>query len=214
MGAGRRQRAMTRSESESLVAGAGLTEQELATLLGRHGPSVRRWIAPRLPRRWRAMLSVDDIMQQAYTDAFLALPHLRYTNERRFLAWLRKVAESRLTDAVRMLTAERRGTDRRRSAGTADGATQALVEALAAAGTTPSQHVARREWRAQLSAALERLPDDYRRVIVLYDLEQRPIKEVARLLGRSAGAVFNMRARARRRLAGALGQASAYMSSG
>lgn len=205
---------MTRNESESLIAGTNLTEQELTALLGRHGPSVRRWIAPRLPRRWRAMLSVDDIMQQEYTDAFLALRHLRYTNERRFAAWLRKVAESRLTDAVRMLTAEKRGTDQQRSTETGEDATQALVEALAAAGTTPSQYVARREWRAKLGAALERLPEDYRRVVVLYDLETRPVEEVARLLGRSAGAIFNMRARAHRRLAGVLGQASGFISSG
>jgi DNA-directed RNA polymerase specialized sigma24 family protein len=47
-----------------------------------------------------------------------------------------------------------------------------------------------------LNSLLERMPPDYAGVIRHYDLEERPVAEVAAALGRSAGAVYMLRARA------------------
>ena len=51
-----------------------------------------------------------------------------------------------------------------------------------------------------LRRALERLPDDYRQVILLHYQEQRPFKEIAPLMHRSYESVRSLWARAIRRL--------------
>jgi RNA polymerase sigma factor (sigma-70 family) len=70
-----------------------------------------------------------------------------------------------------------------------------LLDALSPSG------VAMAEEQAQtLGRALERLPDDYRRIILLHYQEQRPLTEIAPLLNRSYDAVRSLWARAIRRL--------------
>ena len=59
-----------------------------------------------------------------------------------------------------------------------------------------------------LNAALNTLPADYRTAVRLYDLEGRPVAEVAGTMGRSAGAVHMLRARAHERLRAFLGTPS------
>jgi DNA-directed RNA polymerase specialized sigma24 family protein len=46
----------------------------------------------------------------------------------------------------------------------------------------------------------------------MYDLEGRPVQEVAQALGRSPGAVYMLRARAHRRLSEIMGTASRYVT--
>ena len=49
----------------------------------------------------------------------------------------------------------------------------------------------RREEAVLLADALERLPDDYREVFILRNLEQIPVEQVAERMGRSVNAVRN-----------------------
>jgi len=86
------------------------------------------------------------------------------------------------------------------------------VELLGATYTTPSRAAARREADSFIEQALAKIPSDYADVIRLYDLEQRPIAEVAQHLGRTEGAVYMLRARAHDRLREALGTESMFFS--
>jgi len=88
----------------------------------------------------------------------------------------------------------------------------ALVEVLSASGTTPSGHVAAKEIRAVLEKSISRLPEAYRRVVQLYDLDGKPITHVAQTLNRSPGAVFMLRARAHRQLRELMGATTQYFS--
>ena len=65
-----------------------------------------------------------------------------------------------------------------------------------------------------LSDALTGLPPDYAAVIRLYDLEGRPIEDVARELRRTPGAVHMLRVRAHDHLRERLGAESHFFTRG
>lgn len=194
---------------ERAVAGDG---EALATLLEQHGPQVRRSLEGKIPPRWQAVLSVDDVMQETYIDAFLDVGRFDPRSPEAFTAWLLTIARRNLVDALRMLDAEKRGRNRRQAQPRPMQASLTLLyERIAGSRSTPSQHAAREEVVAALRRAVSDLPPAYRTVIELYDLDCRPVDDVAGLLQRSAGAVFMLRARAHRFLAQMLGTRSQYM---
>ena len=64
-----------------------------------------------------------------------------------------------------------------------------LEDVLPADVSSPSNRAIRDEQQLQLAAALERLPDDYRVVIILRHIEDLPYSEIAGRMKRSEGAV-------------------------
>src|SRR5262249_6959390 len=72
----------------------------------------------------------------------------------------------------------------------------ALERCLAASGPSPSQIALRHEAAVRLADALARLPEDYQTVLLLRVFEELPAEEVARRMGRSAGAVRMLQMRA------------------
>ncbi len=66
---------------------------------------------------------------------------------------------------------------------------QRLGDMLAASGSSPSQQAVRHEQEVLLAEVLARLPDDYREVLILRNLEGLSHEEVAQRMGRSPGAV-------------------------
>jgi RNA polymerase sigma-70 factor (ECF subfamily) len=62
--------------------------------------------------------------------------------------------------------------------------------------STPSKKVIAREEKDRLRRTLARLPDDYRQVIALRNLERRKFEEIATVMGRSTGAVKKLWSRA------------------
>ncbi len=67
---------------------------------------------------------------------------------------------------------------------------------LGCGGRTPMSSAASRERKAALRVAIDRLPEDHRRVVTLYRLEERSLSEVAELMGRTKGATCRLLARA------------------
>lgn len=194
------------------AASQRLDADALQALLERHGPTVRRAIEADFPQRWQALITPDDVMQESYTDAFLALKSLSPSDAEHFERWLMSIARRNLIDAIRCLEANKRGGDARPVP--LDGSSyDALFDALGAeSGTTPSAAAAREEAIAALKVAIARLPDDYRTVIDLCDISQTPPVQVAARLERSLGAVFMLRSRAHRALRDALGSGSRFFS--
>jgi len=204
---------MASSSEDALRQAAGGDRDTLRRLLREHGPTVRRRLSGRIPRRWRAVLSIDDVMQQTYTDVFLALDRFAPQGDGAFTSWILKIANRNLIDAMRMLEAEKRGKDHRRIRPEAgEGTFVALCEVIIGGGTTPSRHVARDEALAALERAIKELPDAYRQVVQMFDLESRPMEEVSRAMGRSPGAAYMIRARAHRKLCELMGNPSRYFS--
>lgn len=186
----------------------------LTTLLQRHGPQVRQRLTGKIGQHWRSVLEEDDVMQVSYLEAFMRIRSFAPRGEGSFLAWLSHIAENNLRDAVRGFERAKRPDPRRRvQARSVTGESYAdLVEVLGVTSATPSRAAAQHEAARHVEAALENLPADYRRVIRLYDLECRPIEEVAAEVGRSVGAVYMLRARAHDRLKEELGSPSQFFS--
>ena len=205
--------AMSNVSSELLSKAIGGDEQALSQLLEEHGPAVRRPLAGAIPKRWQSLLSEDDVLQQTYVDAFRDIRSFVGDDGRAFESWLHTLAKRNMLDGIKMLEAEKRGGDRRRiEPGSRDESMVALYELLGGSITTPSRKAARQEAGEALKKALESLPNSYRQVIEMYDLEGCSIEEAAVALKRSSGATYMLRARAHRLLCEIMGTESKYLS--
>jgi len=181
----------------------------LRALLEAFGGKVRQRLAGRIDKRYRALLDEDDVMQVAYLEAFLHIDQLTARDTPAFVAWLTRIAENALRDALRGLSRQKRPDPGRRVLSPAGVDSYiGLLECLGVTTTTPSRQVARQDVTSILEAAIQRLPADYQKAVRLYDLEGRPVAEVAQLMDRSPGAVHMLRARAHDRLRLELGGSS------
>lgn len=197
----------------TLEAARAGDREALIRLLDAVGPMVRRRLAEKLPPAMKSSIDEDDLMQVTYIEAVMRFRGFTTGGVSGFLAWLTRLAENNLIDAVRAMEADKRPDPRKRVRGgpNADSMAQ-LVELLGMTYTTPSRMAARDEANAALDRSLTKLPGVYEKVIRLYDLEGRTVEEVAAEIGRSAGAVYMLRARAHERLRELLGSASQFFS--
>jgi RNA polymerase sigma-70 factor (ECF subfamily) len=177
----------------------------LTELLAQYEPLVRLRLAGKIDPRWRAVLSEDDVLQETYTDVFLGIARFAPQGDGAFLRWVLTLARNNLLDAVKGLRSLAKGGDRQRVGASSDESYYNLLQNLDSEGTTPSMVIARDESAKLLNEAIARLPAPDATVVRLYDLEGRPMDEVAAALGCSHGAVFMRRARAHARLRKLLG---------
>ncbi|MCW5775528.1 MAG: sigma-70 family RNA polymerase sigma factor [Phycisphaeraceae bacterium] len=185
----------------------------LTELLRRNGPELRRRVESRIGRQWNGVIEADDVLQVTYLEAFTRIARFTPEGEGAFLAWMTRIAENNVRDAVRGLERAKRPDPKRRVQGPVnEDSYVGLVEVLGVTTTTPSRQAARREAVEILDRTLAKLPTDYAKVVRLYDLECRPIAEVARELGRSEGAVYMLRARAHDWLRETMGTESQFFS--
>jgi RNA polymerase sigma-70 factor (ECF subfamily) len=190
------------------VAGDG---DALTDLLAEHGPDVERSLS--IAREWRSVLEPADVMQVTYLEAFFEVKRYDPDRAEPFRAWLQRIAENNLRDAIRGLQRQKRPQPANRveiAAGAIDSTCDDLYAHLGVTTTTPSRHVTREERASHLNAALDALPDDYGQVVRLYDLQALPIAEVSRRMKRSSGAIHMLRARAHDRLREILGSESGW----
>lgn len=204
---------MSAAEHELLNAAAGGDVDALAELLRQHGPEVRRRLV--ISPVWRAALDAADVMQVTYLEAFLHIYQLEARTSDGFRAWLSRLAQNNLRDAIRALERQKRPDPRDQVGSGATGeSTTTLLEALGSGMPTASRVAAGRESQRALEAALAQLPPLYAQVVRGHDLEGQPVAEVAAALGRSCGSVYMLRARALDCLRELLGSESQFFSRG
>ena len=204
---------MQAGESRGLERAAVRGDQgALRALLLQFGPEIER--ALDIQPKWRSVLDPGDVMQITYLEAFLHIDRFDPERGEPFVHWLRRIAENNLRDAVRALGRQKQPQPERRVVvGNTAESMAALVELLGATSTTPSRGAVVAEARERLTAALDALPEGYQTAVRMYDLEGRSIEEVGAALGKSAGAIHMMRARAHDRLRELLGAASGVFPS-
>ncbi|MCB9840713.1 MAG: sigma-70 family RNA polymerase sigma factor [Phycisphaeraceae bacterium] len=201
---------------EDLLAAARKGDRAaLVSLLEQVGPTVRHRIEPKIGKSIRSSIDADDVMQVTYLEAVLKLGSFTSGGIEGFIAWLTRLAENNLVDAVRALEAAKRPDPKKRiRPGPGQDTHGVLIDALGMTYTTPSVVAKRHEANGFLEDALGRLPPAYAKVIRLYDLAGKPIEEVAAEMDKSQGAVYMLRARAHERLKETLGSESRFFSVG
>ncbi|MEX2081190.1 MAG: sigma-70 family RNA polymerase sigma factor [Dehalococcoidia bacterium] len=185
-------------------------EAALSALLECNGAQVRSALHRSYHRRLSGQVDLDDVMQVTYLEAFLRVRDFVPAGPNSFRAWLGRIAENNLRDAIRKSDA----LDRHRSHGALSPCDQSGPASFdpSTGSHTPSRVAGRDEAEGLLEAALRQLPEDYERVLRLYDLAGYSGPQVARQIGRSHGAVKMLVARARDRLSELLGSGSKYFS--
>ena len=174
-------------------------------LLERHRPRLKRMVAVRLDRRLAARVDPSDVVQEAFADAARKLPDYLRERPLPFYPWLRRLAWERLLKLhQRHIEADKRSVCREAPAPLPDDSAWQLAGLLFAPGPSPSEGAQRRELCARVQAALARLAERDREVLVLRYLEQMSTAEIAAVLGTTAGAVKVRHLRALERLRGLL----------
>lgn len=193
------------SDSAALVVRAVAGDADaLSTLLALYGPDIEARLA--IARRWRGVLEPCDVMQVTYLEAFLEIGRFDPARADNFSAWLARLAENNLRDALRGLGRKKRPPAARRIfADDASDSRDQLLETLATTSWTASRAMRRDEAHALLENAIRSLPEDYAVVVRACDLQGLAVERVASTLGRSPGAIYMLRARAHQRLGEMLG---------
>jgi RNA polymerase sigma-70 factor, ECF subfamily len=191
-----------RVDTDALLALARRgSRSALGKLLARYRRHLALLVEVRLGRRLREKLDVDDLLQEVALEAHREIGRFRGLTEREFLAWLRLVLASTVSNQVRHYLGTRR-RDPRLERPISPGSEDSRVpdRNLIAPHSSPSQRASRRERAAILAEALRGLPESYREVIVLRQIEELSFPEVARRMGRSEHSVRNLWVRALARL--------------
>ncbi len=146
--------------------------------------------------------SASDLVQETFLEAQRDFARFHGTSEAELLAWLRQILVNNVANFTRRYRTGKREVHREVVLDANDSAQDSGRAAPDPADPlpTPSSEAVEREQAAALQRALDRLPDDYRQVLVLRYLEGRSFEEIAPLLNRSADAVRKLFARAMQRL--------------
>ena len=160
-------------------------------MLVRYQPWLGLLARLQIDTQFQGKFGASDIVQQTLLEACRDLRQFRGRTEAELLAWLRRILAHVLAHEVRRY----RGTQQRDLAREVSleqslaQSSQRLGDLLAASTPSPSQRAIRHEEELRLADVLSQLPDDYREVIVLRNLEGLSHEEIARRLGRSVAAV-------------------------
>jgi RNA polymerase sigma-70 factor (ECF subfamily) len=170
-------------------------------LLKRHRDRLRQMVAIRLDRRVAARVDPSDVVQDTLTDAAERLDDYLIDRPLPFYPWLRQLAQERLADVHRRhIRAGRRSVTREEPPALPGESIVELADRILARDHGVSTGLRRAERRARLKAALDRLGDRDREVLVLRHLEQLSTRDTAAVLGISEGAVKVRLLRALQRL--------------
>ncbi|MCK4660113.1 MAG: hypothetical protein KAV82_11380 [Phycisphaerae bacterium] len=100
-------------EERQLVEGAvDGNADALDVLLREYGPQVRRRLS--ISSAWQGTLDGADVMQVTYMEAFLRIGQFAGRTPETFVAWLTRIAENNLRDAIKELERAKRPDPRRR----------------------------------------------------------------------------------------------------
>ena len=180
----------------------------LGTLLELYRNYLRLLARIEIGRRLQGKLDASDLVQETFTEAHRNFGLFRGADEPQLVSWLRQILAAKVANLVRHYfgTQGRDVRVERELAAALDNSSRMMGHELAASLTSPSQAAARREQAVLLANALGRLPEDYRDVIVLRNLEGLTFPEVAKRMGRTQDSVEKLWLRGLARLRQVFGE--------
>jgi RNA polymerase sigma-70 factor (ECF subfamily) len=148
-------------------------------------------------RRLQGKLGDSDLVQQTYLEAHRDFRQFRGRTEAELVGWLRRLMATNLANQARSFV----GTQCRSIHLETDllaelnRSSQVLDRALFSPSDSPSAKAARGEELVVLADALQRLPEDYREVILGRHFENESFPAIAARMGRSEDSVQKLWAR-------------------
>lgn len=169
--------------------------ESLSALFEKHQRRLAVLVYFKLSPHARRDSEVEDIVQETYLRALKDLSGFDYRSPGCFTRWLSSIADHVIIDRRRYLGREKRdGIEVRfRSESNPAGADPADT-------CTPSRLFARREQLDRLIGLLDKLPEDYRQVLLMAKFEELTTQQIAERLGKSRENVALLVYRAVKRL--------------
>ena len=198
---------MEPSEASHVQGADALSDPELVLLAQQGHPSAFRTIMQRHNRRLyrvaRGTLGDDseaeDAVQEAYVRAFTGLSAFR--NEASLLTWLTRIV---LNEALGRLRRQRPTVELTVLDTVGESRGARILPFPLVTASDPERSAARREIRRLLEGAIDDLPEPFRVVFVMRDVEEMSVEETATSLGLRPETVKTRLHRARRLLRQAL----------
>jgi RNA polymerase sigma-70 factor (ECF subfamily) len=148
----------------------------------------------------RAKGGASDLVQETFLEAQRDFARFHGNTEAELLAWLRCLLLNNAANFARRYRATGKRQVAREVPLAGSDSSGAVAAGPAAATPSPSMEAMAHEKAEAVARALERLPEDYRRVITLRNQERRDFEEIGRLMGRSTDAARRLWSRAIERL--------------
>lgn len=123
--------------------------------------------------------AAEDIFQQTFLTAYTMIRAGRYREEGAFSSWLYRIAINHANRYLKRSKKVTLGLDRA-SGDEAGGGS--IVDLVPAAGEQASEKASRSEDERLLLKAIAKLPEKYRRAILLHEIEGLKYKDIARAL--------------------------------
>jgi RNA polymerase sigma-70 factor (ECF subfamily) len=130
----------------------------------------------------------SDIVQETFLEAQRDFAQFGGTTGSELRAWLVRLLMNNVANFARHYKATGKRELKREAALPGD-TPSGMTGGLAADTPTPSVEAMVDERAEAVRRAVDRLPEDYRRVILLRNREDRPFDEIAKMMGRSENAV-------------------------
>jgi RNA polymerase sigma-70 factor (ECF subfamily) len=162
---------VTESDERVLIEAAQQDPGRFAELYDRHFARVYAYVACRVQDRSER----QDVTAHVFQQALANIGKFKWRGAP-FITWLYRIAANAIADRARKQSRETTETD-------------------AAVNASVDVNLEQVERRARLFRAVETLPEDQRKVILLRFAEEKSIREIAADLNRSEGAVKQLQFR-------------------
>ena len=162
---------VTESDERLLIEAAQKDPGRFAELYEQHFNRVYAYVS----RRVRDRAEAQDLTAHVFQQALANIGKFKWKGAP-FAAWLFRIAANSIADYARKQSRE-------------------VEDSTVTADTSTPIDLAEIELRARLFRAVETLPEDQRRVIVMRFADEKSIREIADELGRSEGAVKQLQFR-------------------
>jgi RNA polymerase sigma-70 factor (ECF subfamily) len=175
--------------------------------------AVQRHITQQLPDWLRGVVSVEDLLQDTFAQAFRDIGQFDFRSEHSLRAWLCTIADHRLQDLIRRLRRKKRGGGRMPTRQRVEADRSSLVDLaalLSDGGDSPSQAAARGEVVQAVHVGLASLPEDQREAVRRRYLERQDYVAAAKAMDRSPEAVRSLVYRAKHSLRDFMGRSSRW----
>lgn len=163
-----------------------------------------------ISQRLQGKADPSDLVQEALLEIHRHFSQFRGSTEAEYGVWLRTILAGLVANHVRRFlgTKQRDARLEQAIAVEINDSSNVFNRQLAAAIGTPSEEAVKHEGSLRLVHALESLPEHYRQVIVLRQIQGLPFSQVAEQLGRTVDSVEKLWVRALSRLRELLGESS------